>query len=143
MSRKEKATQKNRKFKKVILLICSIVFLSCAIYISYYLYTENQDKEQNDKLVEYIQEENIIENQVSKSELLIKLEELKKQNSDLIGWIEIPDTNINYPVVQTDNNDYYVNHNFEKQKSKSGAIFLNKDCDIIKPSNNLLIGIFE
>lgn len=139
MSRKERRMQKKIKNKKIVIIISSIAFIICATYIGYYIYNNRKDESVNEKLVEYIKEENIIENETKKSEFLAKLGELKKQNSDLIGWIEIPDTNINYPVVQTDNNDYYVNHNFEKQKSSTGTIFLHKDCDITKPSNNLII----
>ena len=50
--------------------------------------------------------------------------EAQNTNSDVIGWIKIPNTQINYPLVVTDNNDYYIDHNVEKKESKSGAIFL-------------------
>ncbi len=49
---------------------------------------------------------------------------LEKKNEDIVGWIKINGTNINYPVVQTDNNSYYLDHNFKKQSSAAGAIFM-------------------
>lgn len=48
-------------------------------------------------------------------------------NPDIVAWIIVPDTQINYPVVQTTDNDYYVNHSFKKEKLSSGAIFI--DCE--------------
>ena len=51
-------------------------------------------------------------------------EELQKINPDGIGWIRVNDTNINYPLVQTDNDDTYMNTDAEGNYSLSGAIFL-------------------
>jgi sortase B len=45
-------------------------------------------------------------------------------NSDVMGWIEIPSTNINYPVVQAEDNDYYLKHNIKKEESIHGSIFM-------------------
>lgn len=49
---------------------------------------------------------------------------LEEKNKDIVGWIKIDGTNVNYPVVQTDNNSYYLDHNFKKQSSAAGAIFM-------------------
>ena len=49
--------------------------------------------------------------------------ELKKKNSDTVGWIKVNGTNINYPVVQTTNNDYYLNHSYDKTVNKAGWVF--------------------
>ena len=51
-------------------------------------------------------------------------EELHNINPDVIGWIRVNDTNINYPLVQTDNDDTYMNTDAEGNYSLSGAIFL-------------------
>jgi sortase B len=45
-------------------------------------------------------------------------------NSDVIGWVSIPNTNIDYPVVMGEDNDYYLTNNAEKKPSKAGAIFM-------------------
>ena len=74
-----------------------------------------------------------------KNERIIKVKELQKENSDIIGWIEIENTDINYPVLQTSNNSYYMTHNYKKQYSKNGSIFLDKDYKWNPPSSNLLI----
>lgn len=49
---------------------------------------------------------------------------LQDKNKDLIGWVNIPGTVIDYPIVQTGNNSYYMNHTFAKKKNPSGAIFM-------------------
>ena len=44
-----------------------------------------------------------------------ELESLLKINSDTVGWLTVPNTNIDYPVVKTTDNDYYLDHNYEKK----------------------------
>lgn len=51
------------------------------------------------------------------------------QNSDFVGWITIAGTQVDYPVVQTTDNSYYLDHNFEKEYEGRGAIYMDKDCD--------------
>ena len=70
---------------------------------------------------------------------MLELEELKKENDDIIGWLEINDTNINYPVLQGDDNDYYIDHNYKKEWSSAGSLFLDKDFDLQNGSDNYLI----
>lgn len=48
----------------------------------------------------------------------------KVLNPDVIGWISVPNTRIEYPVVIAADNDYYLSHNVEKERSKSGAVFM-------------------
>lgn len=74
-----------------------------------------------------------------KTERMLKISKLKEQNSDTVGWIEIEGTNINYPVLQGDDNSFYMDHNFDKQYSKFGSIFLDTNYDWDIPNSNLLI----
>lgn len=54
----------------------------------------------------------------------IDLDALQEINPEAIGWIEIPDTMISYPMVHTADNLYYLSHTFRKESNKSGSIFL-------------------
>ena len=73
------------------------------------------------------------------TERMLKVQTLKKENSDIVGWLEIENTSINYPVLQGTDNEYYMTHNYKKEKSKNGSIFLNYKYDWNIASNNLLI----
>ena len=55
---------------------------------------------------------------------ILTYDEARQQNRDVIGWISIPGTSIDYPVVRTDDNEFYLNHNILKEESKHGAIFM-------------------
>ena len=63
-----------------------------------------------------------------------------QQNTDLVGWIRIEDTNIDYPVLQTpDSPNYYLYRNFNKQDDKHGAIYADAAADVAGPSDNVTI----
>jgi len=65
--------------------------------------------------------------------------ELKNQNKDTVGWIIVKNTNVNYPVVQTTNNDYYLNHSFTKTKNSAGWVFADYRDDFSDFNQNTII----
>lgn len=69
----------------------------------------------------------------------VDLNSLKKINKDTVGWIILADTEINYPIVQTDNNDKYLNTTFEGKTNKAGAIYLDMNSNIDDKMSNLII----
>lgn len=72
--------------------------------------------------------------------ILPELTELYQQNNDLVGWICVEDTNINYPVMQTvDSPNYYLKRGFDKEYSSYGCPYVQEDCDVLKPSDNVVI----
>ena len=54
----------------------------------------------------------------------VDFSELKNTNSDTVAWLYVGGTNINYPVVQTSDNDYYLTHSFDKSSNKAGWLFM-------------------
>ena len=74
-----------------------------------------------------------------KSILNINFDNLLKMNADTKGWIVVPGTNINYPFVQTDNNEYYLKHSYDKSKNKKGWVFLDYRNNIDSLSQNNIL----
>ena len=70
---------------------------------------------------------------------LSKLEALKVQNQDTAGYITVTGTGINYPIVQCADNEFYLNHSFDKNLHKSGAIFYDWRCNDSPEDNKNLI----
>ena len=65
---------------------------------------------------------------------------LYEMNPDMVGWISVPNTIINYPVMQTpDDPDYYLSHDFYKQKSEWGVIYAREVSDVNSPSDNVTL----
>lgn len=62
------------------------------------------------------------------------------ENADMVGWIQIEGTSIDYPVMQTPADpNYYLKHDFEKHYTDYGCPFMQADCDELCPSDNLII----
>lgn len=72
-------------------------------------------------------------------DILDEYKTLYEKNKKLIGWIKIDDTIIDYPVMQTTNNEYYLDHNFNQETDKNGSIFLDADCSVYPRSTNLIL----
>lgn len=71
----------------------------------------------------------------------VDFDELININKDTIGWINVNNTSINYPFVQTDDNDYYLTHSFNKSYNKSGWIFLDhRNNADLSNRNNVIYG---
>ena len=136
------------KSNKLIYLFYIILITISIIYIIFFLKLKfDARKESNLLNTIKIEENNTTENEVlteeakeqNVTERMLKVRELKKENPDIVGWIEIEGTNISYPVMQGVDNEYYLNHNYKNEKTANGSIFLNKNCDLNLPSTNLLI----
>ena len=61
--------------------------------------------------------------------------DLLQRNNDTKGWIFVPGTNINYPFVQTKDNEYYLNHSYDKKYNEAGWIFLDYRNDVRQKAN--------
>jgi sortase B len=72
----------------------------------------------------------------------IKFEELIKQNSDFKAWITIDNTNVDYPVYQTGDDEFYLSHNNLKEESVYGALFLSYTDSVIEAMNDRNISIY-
>ena len=69
----------------------------------------------------------------------VDLNELKKQNNETVGWIQVKGTNINYPFVQHSDNSYYLSHDFSKNKNNAGWLFLDYRNNINQINKNTII----
>ncbi len=103
----------------VVLLICIflIIFSVCAYFL---LKDMKELKENNDKVENLIEESTIINEETEEKQ--IDWNYLKSINSDIVAWIEIEGTNINYPILK-DKDVYYLKHSFDKRYNSNGSIF--------------------
>ena len=83
------------------------------------------------------QSENTVGEQAAQA--AVDLSAYLAQNPDFVAWLRIPGTNVDYPVVQTDDSDYYLNHTFSGKSSVVGTLFSLEDADYAAPGRNIAI----
>lgn len=129
--------RKKRRRVPIVLIVALVLCLGMVIFCGSQLagifleYKEGTDE--YDELKKYVEKElpDVPYNEDTSSEegeevreQRIAFEELKAQNEDVIGWIEIPDTEISYPLMQGDDDQYYLKHTFSGNKNSAGSIFV-------------------
>lgn len=72
-------------------------------------------------------------------EISEKYKELYEQNPDLTGWLVVEGTKIDYPVMQCEDDEYYLNHNFDREEDKYGCLFVKSIADVNTPGTNFVI----
>lgn len=142
-----------------ILFLC--VFVICGAFLVKY----NYDRSRTEKEMEYLQsmvkesageteqpdtvsvvvddgseESETSEEQYESNGMLSRYYSLYQQNNDMVGWIKINGTKIDYPVMfNNSNNVYYLHRNFFKERSSSGMPYLDYQCDLRNWSDNLIV----
>ena len=108
---------------------------------SYFLCKNLQEDDKQEEIFEEIKviaEDNNDDNNKEIEDNDINMQKLYEINSDIVGWIRIYNSNIDYPVMQTKNSpNYYLRKNFYKQYSYLGTPYLSENCDI-NISDNLI-----
>ncbi len=118
---------KRDNFKQIFFKLLFIISLATLVVSSGYLISYFASARQQDSVLEESREiwnstDNDATDESGSSNQSAK-ETLISENSDFMGWITINGTQIDNPIYQTDNNDFYINHNQNKEVSKFGALF--------------------
>lgn len=142
-----------------ILFLC--VFIGCGIYFVKFKYDKSQTEKEIEQLQSMVKDTDkeveqpdrvefeigdsddateTPENEYESNGMLTRYYDLYKLNEDMVGWIKIDGTVIDYPVVYNEtNNVYYLHRNFYKENSSSGVPFLDFQCNLQNWSDNLII----
>ena len=156
-----RAEYKKRKIKKKIIwytvfIISLIVFVICILKI----FLWNQDNKDIDKITKEINTEKITKEIPSETAeninppenkkddywdyikmdmLSVDFNELKKKNNDTVGFIKVNGTNVNYPIVQSTDNKYYLKHAFDKTANSAGWVFADYRNNMVDFDKNTVI----
>ncbi|MCD8121149.1 MAG: class B sortase [Clostridiales bacterium] len=136
---------KQGKYKKRIRLACMGVCVVCVACLGAYFMRGKQEEDSMDALRQIRQEAETAEEtasplDVSSREILNTYRDLFLQNPDLIGWLMIDGTQIDYPVMWTpEDPEYYSDKGFDKQESQNGLLFLDGASNINSYGGNLII----
>lgn len=141
MARKKtkKKAKFNKRFYRLIFCIFALLFVICLFFLLRWAIDSYHAKKLGEQLVE-LQRKHVQEIEPTADPEMetipsdywkymkvpfvsVDFTELLKINPETVGWINVPDTNINYPIVQTNNNEYYLKHAFDRSRNSAGWIF--------------------
>ena len=139
------------KRRRLTIVLCCVLGIGCLGYFGMYSYNNYKVNSTNEMMSELknkpvIQKNDAdtvvhytLDGEPEPREVLDEYKNLLNKNKKLIGWVKIDDTNIDYPVFQTTDNEYYLDHNMNQEYDRNGSIFMDKDCDVLKPSTNYIL----
>lgn len=144
---KKRKKKTNLDIRQLVMMLCVIVALGSFGYFGFYNYQASHSTEQVDNLLNVKDSKKLkLNNQakvnldkVDRPPILEDYAPVFQLNQSTVGWIKIDGTSVDYPVLQTSNNDYYLNHNFDQEEDNNGSIYLDKDCSIYPRSQNLIL----
>ena len=157
----KKRKKKKLRFRKWVIVVFLIFFLSIFSFLAYKVYSWYNDNKEVDNISDDVlkntkvkekKDNNNTENvnppedisndywdYIKINLLEVDFNELLKKNPDTVGWIEVKGTNINYPIVQTTDNSYYLTHAFDKTKNEAGWVFMDYRNDAVNFNQNTIL----
>lgn len=136
-----------------IIAVLAAAFLASAVYLGTYFYKSKQASDRYKELAamaateateptapaETQPDETTAPTKPRNTEILPEYKALYEQNNDMVGWLKIEGTHVDYPVLQStvENANFYLNHNFDKKSYGGGAIYAKEECDVFAPSDNI------
>lgn len=129
-----------------LLLISSGILLLAALAATTYIigqYVEAQNRYSDIRSVSGLELvfPEVVDPNLQLEDLIFDWDALRALNPDVVGWIVVPGTNINYPIVQTTNNEHYLYRLFDSTSSGTGAIFADYEGSAtLKGQNNIIYG---
>ncbi|MCH5321539.1 MAG: class B sortase [Eubacterium sp.] len=124
-----------------IFTVLVIVFIVSTVGLGITLYSyQHADKIYNDLQNNYVESPQMTdEEQKESAPISVDFDALTKENSDIIGWLYCENTVINYPVVQTSDNDYYLRRDLHGEYLRTGTLFADYRCSAVGTGQNHII----
>ncbi|MBQ6991678.1 MAG: class B sortase [Clostridia bacterium] len=133
--RTEKKLNKNQIFLNILIVIFLIAFIVSIAYICKWLLDNRINKKITDKVSEAIIEEN--ENE--ETEYKVDFEKLKEINNQIVAYLKVNGTKIEYAVAQAKDNNYYLRRNLDKKYNVGGSIFMDYKNKLDGTDKNIVI----
>ena len=127
--------------KKLLIAIMLIVSFAAMLFSLREILNWNKDNIKTKESIEKIQEITKVEISSNEKFLSMGFDELSKMNEEVVAWIRVDDTAVDYPVVKHSDNSYYLTHSFDKSFNYAGWIYADYRTDLDElMANNIIYG---
>ena len=137
---RKKNKSKNKKIYFIIFVMLIITFIVTSVISIKWLIATNKSKSVNKEIISRVTK---TKNESTKENYSLEIDfnKLLEINNQVVGWIKIEDTDINYPIVKGEDNSYYLNHNILNESSQNGWIFMDyRNSDDLSDNNTVIYG---
>ena len=156
-----KRRKKKLRFRKWVIVVFLLFFLGIFTFSAYKIYAWYSDNKKVDNLSDDVLKNTKVKEKkdndntenvnppedasndywdyIKMNLLEVDFNELLKKNPDTVGWIQVKGTNINYPIVQTTDNSYYLTHAFDGSKNEAGWVFMDYRNDPVNFNQNTIL----
>ncbi len=131
------------KLRKLLLVICVCVFAYSAFQLGSIFYNYYKIEKDSEELIEEYVTNSVDKNAKEEDPLKrsIDFKKLKERNSDVIGWLYIPDTTIDEPILKGESNDIYLHYDIDKNYKTAGQVFIDEiNTKDFKDDNTIIYG---
>lgn len=125
---------------RILIISLAIAFIGSGSYLVSYLFSVQKTSSEMKRLVSVKEESKLLSVVNKKKTAMLDFTTLKEKNEHIAGWIEIKNTKIDYPIMQTPlDEQYYLYRNFEKKYNINGLPFMNKNGNFSDEKSNIII----
>ena len=126
--------------KKILTYILTGICIIGVVYSLLKIIEWKINTEKNKEIKEITQEAvTVIGNTPEEKKYIVDFQKLKEQNSDTVGYLKVNNTNVEYVVVKGNDNEFYLNHNFNKEYNVGGWIFADYKNNFDGTDKNIVI----
>ena len=144
MKRKKSPAERGRR---AVMIIMALIAAGSLGYFAFYCYQASHTEQEFTQLAELKDKDIVVDpnrfftrpEEEEAPDILSDYTALYNKNKSLIGWLKIDDTNIDYPVMQSVNEEYYLEHDFDQNYDKNGTLFISADAKIWPRSQNIIV----
>lgn len=132
-------SKNKKKIFNVAIRIIELIFLILLVYSGIHIIKWFINNNENKQIINKIAESVTINENTEEKKYNINFKELKEKNSDTVSWLKVESTNIEIPAVQSNDNSYYLTHNFNKEYNNGGWIFVDYKNTLDGTDKNIVI----
>lgn len=142
MRGKHAATKSKKHKKRTVIFFVEIIFIILLIFSIIKISEWIQNNQKNKTIIQEISDAITIEETKKENDSLkykVNFSSLKEKNKDTVAWLKVENSNIEYPIVKTKDNDYYLTHNYYKEYNIAGWPFADYKNKFDGTDKNLII----